>query len=603
MILKSLFALTIASTSLIVFVALNPVSGPRLAPKKQLAYKEGEVLVKLSTKTMQAKGEQRFALRHRAQSLKRLNSKGLMKVKLPAGESVENAIASMKNDPDLESVQPNFRYHKTAVPNDTSYASLWGLKNTGQTIAAPVYATNNPGTAGRDMNAEDGWDINTDCSSVTVAVIDTGINYTHNDLVANMWDGTAAGYPNHGYDFVDSDNDPVDLDGHGTHVAGTIGAVGNNGTGVTGVCWDANLMAVRVLDENGSGFTSDVVLGINFAVAQGAKVINLSLGSTSNDAALTSAVQAASNAGVVLIAAAGNSGTNNTTTPFYPCNITSSNLLCVAAMDQSYALASFSNFSSTAVDVGAPGTNILSTYHGTVVNDTDLTGWTTSPDATWVNKNVTLGGTVYNMLVNPTQWDTGLADYDNNLDARIYKTFNIAGADLATLTFYAFVDTETSTDFFNVNYRAAGGDPFTAGVQLESFDGSTNNTAISHSYNITPCIGATCSIGFQLTSNGSITDYGIGLLRFTLSSTTLNNSTYVLLNGTSMASPQVAGIAASLFTYNPAYTAADVIASLKGGGTAVSALSGKSTTGKVADLLGSLSHINAPTGVSAVVQE
>ncbi len=117
-----------------------------------------------------------------------------------------------------------------------------------------------------------------------VAVIDTGVNYNHEDLADNMWDGSASGYNYHGYDFVNSDYDPMDFNGHGTHVAGIIGAVGNNGKGVTGVCWNVKIMAVRVLNAVGEGTTANIVSGINFAVSRGAKVINMSLGGNLSDA-------------------------------------------------------------------------------------------------------------------------------------------------------------------------------------------------------------------------------------------------------------------------------------------------------------------------------
>src|SRR6266705_2422094 len=173
-------------------------------------------------------------------------------------------------------VQPNYIYHAAAVPNDTQYAQLWAFKNTGQTITTGTYSPTN-GTTGDDMNIEPAWGHITDCSSVVVAVVDSGVNYTQEDLAANMWNG-GFNFPNHGFDYVDSDNDPMDLNGHGTHVAGIIGAVGNNAKGTTGVCWTASIMAVRVLDATGSGSDVTIIQGIDFAITNSAKVINMSLG-------------------------------------------------------------------------------------------------------------------------------------------------------------------------------------------------------------------------------------------------------------------------------------------------------------------------------------
>ncbi len=514
-----------------------------------------------------------------------------MKMRTLAGENVAAAVNRLARDPDVEYAQPNFRYYASAVPNDTNYATLWGLNNTGQTIASAVYATNNPGTAGRDIGAQEGWDLNTDCSSVRVAVIDTGVNYNHTDLDGNMWAGV-------GYDFVDTDADPMDLHGHGTHVAGAIGAEGNNASGIAGVCWDAEIMAVRVLGATGSGFTSDVVQGIDYAVANGARVINMSLGGANYDAALAASVLAASNAGVVILAAAGNDGTSNNVVAQYPCNLPGANVVCVGALDQSYALATFSNYGSLTVDVGAPGTNIRSAYHGTVTTTTDnfSTGW--AGDASWA------AGTylTYDIFSNPATWSGGVANYNNSLDAKQHKTYNLNGVDAAVLNFYAFIDTETSTDFFRVGYNTAGGDAFTAGTTLQAISGSTGGAAQSFSYDISACSTATCAIGFQLTSNASVTDLGVAILLFNIESLVLNNTTYSLLNGTSMATPYAAGIVASILSYHPDYTGADAVTALKFGGTLATAISSNTVTGRAVNLEGSLNYLAAPTGVSATVQ-
>ncbi|MGZ3694576.1 MAG: S8 family serine peptidase [Bdellovibrionota bacterium] len=570
------------------------------------SFREGEVLVKPANhaRVSSISGRMALASRHGAIQANLLGDSGLLRMKLAPGQKVEDMVARLSSDPDVEYAQPNFIYHTTAVPNDTSYGQLWALKNTGQTIAAAPYATHNPGISGKDVSAESAWTIATDCAANTVAVIDTGVNYNQTDLVANMWNGGGA-YPNHGYDFVDSDNDPMDLNGHGTHVAGTIGAVGNNGSGTTGVCWTASLMAVRVLDAAGSGQDSDIILGINFAVAQGAKVINMSLGGSTYDAALNTAILNASNAGVVIVVAAGNDGTNNDGgSPTYPCNYTSANLICVAALDQSFALASFSNYGATSVDVGAPGTNIKSTWNGTqtTVSETFGAGWTVN-GATWAHQSLAFSGTTYDVYSNPAAWNGTSTTYANNANAQAYKSYNLAGVDSASLSYYAFIDTEDSTDFFNTYIQSAGADPFAgAGTQLDQQSGTTGGYAVNFAYDLKNCLTATCNIGLQLTSNATVVNYGVAVLLFTIEKTVLNATSYNTISGTSMATPIVAGIAALVRTYNPNYTAADVVASVKNGGVAAAALSGKSTTGKAANMLGSLSYITTPTGVTASVQ-
>ncbi len=325
------------------------------------SYVAGEVLVKFKPTYSAQNRMSAVALQGHA-VLADLNQPGWVQVKIDAGQTMDQALAAYQNNPDVESVQPNYIYHITRVPIDTQYGQQWAFKNTGQTISTATYPAN-PGTRDADINIEKAWDHITDCSSVVVAVIDSGVNYNQEDLAGNMWNGVAAGFPNHGFDFVAGDNDPMDLLGHGTHVAGIIGAAGNNATGATGVCWKASIMAVRVLDATGSGNTAGLAQGINFAVSHGAKVINMSLSGGGFDQALSDAINNAQNNDVVVIVAAGNEANNNDVSGAarYPCNFSQANLVCVAALDQNYALASFSNWGATSVDVGAPGTNILST--------------------------------------------------------------------------------------------------------------------------------------------------------------------------------------------------------------------------------------------------
>lgn len=232
----------------------------------------------------------------------------MARIALPPGLSAAEAAHAYRLEPEVEHAQPNYIYRALVVPNDTQFGELWGLKNSGQTFGSAI------GIPGSDMGMEPAWDHLTDCGPAIVAVLDTGVNYTHSDLAANMWGGNA----NHGWDFVDGDDDPMpdDGDGHGTHVAGTIGAVGNNGQGSTGVCWTVELMAVRVMSGAG-GTTASIVAGIDFAVANGASVINMSLGGPSGaeDKIFSDAIADAAASDVVVVVAAGNDGTDNDSEP------------------------------------------------------------------------------------------------------------------------------------------------------------------------------------------------------------------------------------------------------------------------------------------------
>ncbi|MCP4410774.1 MAG: S8 family serine peptidase [Gammaproteobacteria bacterium] len=349
-----------------------------LTKDTKLNYVPGEVLVKYKGNTSSSyRAVITEGFGH--QALRSLDKKALVHhIKIKAEQDVESAVASYQSDPNVEYAQPNYLYKLLARPNDVRYGDLWGLKNNGQIIADPSYSSNNPGISGKDMDAELAWDQITDCSSVIVAVLDSGVNYTHSDLVANMWNGGAR-YPNHGWDFQDNDNDPMPTDGngHGTHVAGTIGAVGNNRRGTTGVCWDVQIMAIRAGDVRGFT-TSNIIRGIEFAADNGARIINMSLGGEQPfDRAFNDAINYAHDRKVLVVVAAGNKGVNNEgggtdgdlNTQIYPCNFTQDNLICVAALDQAYQRANFSNYGVVSVDVGAPGTNTWSTWPGRSIKE------------------------------------------------------------------------------------------------------------------------------------------------------------------------------------------------------------------------------------------
>lgn len=264
------------------------------------------------------------------------------------------------HDAGFTNAGPDYVQKNSATPNDPDYHKLWNLHNTGQ-----IY-NGSTGTTDADIDAPEAWDITTGSAEVLVAVIDSGVDYTHPDLAANMWtdtDGT------HGYDFFANDSDPQDENGHGTHVAGTIAAVGNNGIGVTGVAWNAKIMACRFTGPDGKGFTSDAISAIRYAVDKGAKILNNSWGSTAGTAgdALNQEITRARNLGVLFVAAAGNlqggadETRNNDVYPTFPANYPDDNIISVAATDRTDALASFSHYGATTVDIAAPGKDIYST--------------------------------------------------------------------------------------------------------------------------------------------------------------------------------------------------------------------------------------------------
>lgn len=299
---------------------------------------------------------------------------GIARVKVPAGVKVEDLIERISRDPEVEYAEPNYICKITATPDDPYFSNQWGLHNTGQL----------GGTDDADVDAVEGWDQTTDGTGVIVAVIDTGVDYTHEDLKDNMWkntgedwnpDGTPGndeidndgnGYVDdyYGINAIDNSGDPMDDHNHGTHCAGIIAAVGNNGVGVSGICWSAQIMALKFIASGGTGSTSDAIECIEYGIAQGVDVMSNSWGSSNYSQSLQDAVDQAEDAGILFLAAAGNFSADNDTQPFYPANLENDNVISVAATDQNDSIASFSNYGLYTVDVAAPGDAIYSTVIG-----------------------------------------------------------------------------------------------------------------------------------------------------------------------------------------------------------------------------------------------
>jgi subtilisin family serine protease len=287
---------------------------------------------------------------------------------------VEQAIVALRNNPAVEYAEPDHVVRTTTtIPNDTYFHLQWGAHNTGQTV------NGDPGTAGADINAPEAWSMFTGDPNFVIAIIDTGTQWNHPDLSANIWtnlgeipgnglDDDGNGYVDdvRGWDFYNNDNDPSDPSGHGTHTAGTVGAIGNNGTGVAGMMWQCKLMPLRFLGPQG-GYTSDAVLAVQYAANKGVKVSNNSWGGGGFNQALYDAINASKNVGHIFVAAAGNGGfdqigDNNDQFPYYPASYNLDNIIAVAATNNDDGRATFSNYGLNSVDLGAPGVNIASTY-------------------------------------------------------------------------------------------------------------------------------------------------------------------------------------------------------------------------------------------------
>lgn len=294
----------------------------------------------------------------------------------------KDALAELRASPHVEYAELDGLWHVDraatrpfyAAPNDARYAEQWGLENTGQPVNGHP-----AGTPGVDIDAPNAWLAGHGSEDVVVAVIDSGVDYTHEDLTANMWvnegeipgngiddDNNGVVDDVYGYNAIDNSGDPDDDAGHGTHVAGIIGAVGDNGTGVTGVNWTTRIMALKFLGAGGGGTTSDAIACIDYMLKMkergvNVRVANCSWGSMMESQALEDAIDRAVGQGILFVCASGNDGVNTDRVPHYPSCYKTDGIISVAALAPSERLASFSNYGHDSVDVAAPGVDILST--------------------------------------------------------------------------------------------------------------------------------------------------------------------------------------------------------------------------------------------------
>jgi subtilisin family serine protease len=335
-----------------------------------LEYEAGALMVRVSDPDTAAKLAQLLSALGGTGAERFTSVDGLYRIRLPDSLSVTSAADLARQLEGVVYAEPNFIVRTQTVPNDPSFGDLWALHNTGQA----------GGASDADIDAPEAWDITTGDPSVVVGVIDTGIDYVHPDLASNMFqnqpectgtpgvddDGNGFADDCHGIDTFNNDSDPLDDQNHGTHVAGTIGAAGNNGVGVTGVNWRVQLMPCKFLNGSGSGSTAGAVRCLDYIAAMKDRGVNIvatnnSWGGGGFSQALFDAIEAQRQRGILFITAAGNSGTNNDVAPGYPAAYDAPNVIAVAATARTDTLSSFSNVGRRSVHLGAPGSAILST--------------------------------------------------------------------------------------------------------------------------------------------------------------------------------------------------------------------------------------------------
>lgn len=510
-------------------------------------------------------------------------------VRIP-GKSTEELLDEFKADPNVLYVSPNYVIRLLMrTPNDPRFSEQWGLYNTGQT----------GGSGGADISATLAWDLRTTAlSNRVVAILDTGIAKNHEDLRANLWQGPGG---SHGKDYVQNDDDPDDDNGHGTHVAGIIGAVGNNGQGVAGVAWNVKLMAVKMLDADGYGTSAQELAAYNWVLSQkkaGVNIVavNASFGDTNPVQASKDAIEALGRHGILFIAAAGNSGRNSDNSPLYPASYGLANIISVAATDKNDRLTSYSNYGKNSVHLAAPGGDtgggagaILSTWTGYTPRAGDLFfddmeqgkgNWITSAEGAsqnlWDIIDTTRSGV-------PTKaWsDSPGRHYPANQRTflRLNMDIDLSGTSAESIMFGMQVrlDLESGSDFLILQFSSDGGATWR---DMHSFTGGGDKwrTFVT---SVPPAFRTSrFRFGFRFESDWSdlffryagvqIDNTGVGRA---------DASAYNRIAGTSMATPFVTGATVLVSSHFPYDSAAAIRSRILNGVDKVDALSGKLITG------------------------
>jgi subtilisin family serine protease len=331
----------------------------------------GEYLVKLREPVSAYKNQMNVLSQELGSYIKStIPGQNIVVIKRPVFEIKSSVVKRLSQNPNIEVIEPNYIYRASRTPNDPMLGQLWGMNNVGQ-----ADSDRQLGVAGVDIGSSQAWDIETGSKEVVIAVIDTGVDYTNPDLAPNMWtndaelkgkagaddDGNGVIDDIYGFNTITGGGDPKDDHGHGSHCSGTIGAKGDDGKGIVGVNWNTRIMAIKFLDQDGSGTLENAIKGIDYATKMGAKIISNSWGGGGESQTLKEAIERANVAGALFVAAAGNESNNNDASPSFPASYQVPNVLSVAAVDNKGQIASFSNYGKNSVHVAAPGVNILST--------------------------------------------------------------------------------------------------------------------------------------------------------------------------------------------------------------------------------------------------
>ncbi|HEX6026662.1 MAG TPA: S8 family peptidase [Solirubrobacter sp.] len=564
----------------------------------------GEIVVQFDD-TLSSAARERARGAADVRVLRAMRRPGQELVQVGNGQSVAGAVRLLARQPGVRYAEPNYTYIATAVPDDALFDQLWGFRNAGQSVKG---IPGKVGAFGADINATSAWDFLTGNPGVIVAVVDSGIAYDHPDLDNNLWsnpgelvngiddDGNGLADDVRGYDFVDADSDPRDTSGHGTHVAGTIGAEGNNGAGVAGVTWDVQLMAVRAAGAGDTGTSAAIADGLNYAGDEGARVAVAAFAAGPFSQALSDAITG--HPATLFVTAAGNGGgdaigDNNDFVPTFPCSLTAANLICVTATTQSDGFEPFANFGEASVDLGAPGIDILSTQpsydivDGFEVNDI-ATEWVRAGAPTWGRTATAANSGAFSVTDSPG------ADYPPNATSILQtaravatqgESCRVEAQARMEMGFGDFLWIDTSPDA--ATWTQLGGANF-----------RTNGAWVPIAVNLqsaTPVF-----VRFRFTSDGVEEADGVYLddVRIGCIDSTYNGREYGFASGTSMAAAHVAGAAALVFSARPGASVASVKADLLSTGDAVPALVNRTATGRRLDVRAALLRDLVKTGAA-----